>query len=65
VSPELLWLWEKDSLGAQEGELLLLEAGIRGLVRDSRPRRPSACVKNCREIVWNSNSAVDCKNLKI
>jgi hypothetical protein len=30
------------------GERPPLEAGTRGLVKDSRPRRLSACIVNCR-----------------
>jgi hypothetical protein len=37
VSQVLLWLWDGGSSGTQEGEHSPLEAGNRGLVRDSRP----------------------------
>jgi hypothetical protein len=36
VNHVLLWLWEGDSLGTEEGDRQPLEAGARGLVRDSK-----------------------------
>jgi hypothetical protein len=53
VNQESLWLWCGDSLGTQEEERPPLEAGVRGLVWDSRPRGPNACVVNC-----SSDSAI-------
>jgi hypothetical protein len=49
VSQELLWLWDRDSLGIQQRERPSWEAGTRGIMRDSRPRGLSACIVNCRE----------------
>jgi hypothetical protein len=46
-----LWLWHGNSTETQEGKRLPLEAGNRGLVRDSGPRRPSACAVNCKQTV--------------
>jgi hypothetical protein len=42
VSQVLLWLWDGGSSGTQEGEGEQLEAGPRGLVRDSKRIRHSA-----------------------
>jgi hypothetical protein len=52
-------MWHGDSLGTQEGERPSLEAGTRGLVRDSRPR---GLIAFCSEMqtVRNSDSAIDC-----
>jgi hypothetical protein len=50
VSQVLLWLWDGDSLGTQEGERPPLEAGTRGLIRDSRPRGLSACYSELQTV---------------
>jgi hypothetical protein len=47
VNQESMWLWQWDSSGIQEGERLPLDADSRGFLRDTRPRRPSACIVNC------------------
>jgi hypothetical protein len=43
VSQVSWWLWDGGRSGAQEEESPRLEAGTRGLVRDSRPRGRNAC----------------------
>jgi hypothetical protein len=48
---ELLRLCDENSSGIQKGERLPWEAGTRGIVRDSRPRRLSACIMNYRQSV--------------
>jgi hypothetical protein len=45
LSQVLLWLCDGDSSRTQEGECPPVEAGSRGLVRDSRPRELSVCSK--------------------
>jgi hypothetical protein len=44
LNKDPLWLWDWNSSGRQERERPPLEDGTRGLVRDNRPGRPSACV---------------------
>jgi hypothetical protein len=51
VSQVLLWLWDGNSSGIQEGKRPPLEAGTRELVRDSRPKGLSECLVNCSQII--------------
>jgi hypothetical protein len=51
LGQESLWLWGGDSSGSQEWERPPLEADTRGLVKNSIPRRPSACVVKCIQTV--------------
>lgn len=60
VSQELLWLWERESSWTQQEERPPLEAGTRGIVKESRPRELGVCSELQTDCVWNSNSAIDC-----
>jgi hypothetical protein len=66
VGHVLLWLWDGDSSGTQEGDRLPLEAGTRGLVRDSRPRRLSACAESsidCNCVNWRERHRINCNQV--
>lgn len=53
-SQELVWLWDGDISATQEEECLPLGAGIRGLVRDTRPRGLSVDCSLCEIVIESS-----------
>jgi hypothetical protein len=55
VSQELLWVWQGDSSGTQEGKRMALETGTRGLVKRQQARKTKVLtLMNCRLLIGDS-----------